>query len=168
MNKYDPKILPLVYLKDVPAGMSQYEFDTFIVGKHHSKARMIQDLLRRKSSAMDLIADLVNFTTLEVLEARQIVVLIDKELSKHNINDLNALEIEEPIYWINELARQSALEITTYGRIRPETQDKLMLLEEDQFSNAMLKTGSLVKKINTLAEAAYNITTPLPEGLPRT
>lgn len=167
MNKYDPKISPLVYLKDMSAGITQYEFDTFIVGKHHSVARMIQDLLRRKSAAIDLIADLDNFTTLEELEARQIIILIDKELSKYKIDDFNTLEKEEPIYWVNELARQSALEITTYGRIRPETQDKLMLLEEDQFSNAMLKTGSLVKKINTLADTAYNITTPMPEGLPR-
>lgn len=175
MNNYDPNIPVIKYLESSKVGMTQYEFDTFVVGKHHSRARLIQDLLKRKSKAQDVVgsADLTKFgidlpATIKTLEAKQLIEMIDSELAQHDINLLKDLESEEPAYWIDELARTSALEINTYGRIRPETMDKLMLLPEDHFVSAMNKSAILVVKLKNTAEGAQAIDAPIPENLPRT
>lgn len=174
MNSYDPTTSPLEYLKLVATGMTQYEFDTFVVGKHHSRARLIQDLLRRKQALLEKRDDDLSKFGIELpgnlkfSDADNMIKMIDIELSRHDINHLKDLEKEEPAYWIDELARTAALEINTYGRIRPETMDKLMLLPEENFISSMNKASTLVMKLKLTAEGAEIINAPLPGNLPRT
>lgn len=165
MNNYDPNRSPAEYLKNINVSMTQHEFDTFLVGKYHSKARLIRDLLVKKKE----IKDSYVFGQDIISQADQDMIrMIDAELDKHDINLINNLEKEEPIFWINELARQSALEINTYGRIRPETMDKLMLIETEHFEAAMAKCGALVMRLKQIADSAYSHSAPLPESMPRT
>jgi hypothetical protein len=169
MSNYDPTISPLKYLQTASVGMTQYEFDTFIVGKHHTRARLIQDLLRRKQNALDEIEHMpLTLRELDQAELKNLIRMIDIELSQHDINNIKDLESEEIAYWIDELARTSALEINTFGRIKPETMDKLMLIEEDHFISAMNKAGMLVMKLKLVAEGSHCIDAPLSKDMPRT
>lgn len=167
MSNYDPKQHPIIYLEmqGSSVGMTQFEFDTFIVGKHHSVSRLIQDLLRRKQIALELID--TKSESLEKSEANQLVNRIDTELAKHDINRLADIEYEESVYWIDELARQVALEVCTNGHISIETQDKLMLVEIESFENIMSKAGQLTQRIKLIAEGAASVQTPLPPAMPR-
>lgn len=167
MNTYDPNTSPLVYLKEYSVGITRFEFKTFVIGKHHSQARMIRDLLRMKQSALEDVSKLET-DTLRQCELIQLIEMIDTELANYDMNLLSDIEDEEPTYWINELARTAALEINTHGRIRPETMDKLMLIDEDHFVSAMIKAGKLVTKVTSTAENSETIDAPLPRNLPRT
>ena len=170
--QYESTKSPLHYLKEASTpGISSYEFETFVVGKHHSNARFIQSLLRMKQESLEKLDYLTKeekTNTLEFLDNQHLIKKIDNELSKHDINLLNDLDDEEEVYWIDRLARQSALEINTYGRIKPETIDKLMLMDEEHFILAMNKAGMLVDRIKNLAEDAHRISSPMPPTLPRT
>src|ERR1700756_4232310 len=96
MSNYDPTISPLEYLQTASVGMTQFEFDTFVVGKHHSRARMIQDLLRRKQEALDEInSPIVPVKNLRNAELDNLIKMIDAELSSHDINNIKDLESEE-------------------------------------------------------------------------
>lgn len=167
MSNYDPKQNPLFYLEtaNTSVGMTQFEFDTFIIGKHHSVARLIQDLLRRKQSAIEIIES--TKSELKKAESTQLIERIDIELSKYDINRLKDIEFEESVYWIDELARQVTLELCTNGTISQVTQDKLMLIEIESFQNVMLKANQLTQRIKLVAEGASVVQSPLPDSMPR-
>jgi hypothetical protein len=144
--------------------ITQYYFDTFIVGSHHSVPHLIADLQSRRSIAMFDMANKQPICQIESLQ--RLINMIDEKLSTLNLSLLNDLEDAEPIYWQNQLGRQCALEIVTYGRVRPETMNLLMCLEEDSFIATMSIAGRLSHKIQITGELGMNISAPLPDAVP--
>jgi hypothetical protein len=155
MNLLDPLI-------DIP--VTQYYFDTFIVGAHHSVPHLIADLSKRKDIALFYIEKDIPFY--KVMELEKLCKMIDTHLSTINPADAVNIEKAEPAYWVHRSGRQSALEISTYGRIRPETMDLLMCLEEDQYLAAMSIAGKLSMKIQSLGEYALSSQSSLPPSVP--
>lgn len=155
-------------LIDVP--VTKYYFDAFIVGAHSSLPHLLKDLLERKELILMALSDPDNsLPNYKIKELNFFDSLIESKISTLDI-DLKYLsdEIEnaEPEYWTNRLGRQSALEISTYGRIRPETMNLLMLLPEDNFVAAMNIAGRLSNKIQILGESSLSQQTPIPGTIP--
>ena len=155
MSALDPLI-------DIP--VTQYYFDTFIVGAHHSVPHLISDLSKRKDVALFYIEKDIPFY--KKMELEKLCKMIDKHLSLIDTAEINNLEKNEPAYWVHRLGRQSALEISTYGRIRPETMDLLMCLDEDRYIAAMSIAGKLSSKIQELGDYALTTQSPIPSSLP--
>jgi hypothetical protein len=154
-----------VFNSSIDFPITHYYFRTFVVGSYSSVPHLIRDLLSMKEIANKSIS-------LESLpsrneELKKLITMIDNELSKYDIeNELSELEESEPIYWVNRLGRQSALEISTYGRIRPETMNLLMCLPEDEFIAAMSIAGRLSTKVQVLGETSLSQRTPVPSTMP--
>jgi hypothetical protein len=166
---YDPEKHPIEYLRanNIPVGITSTYFRNFIVAAHHSKPHLILDLLKQKQNSIEEIARLLVIDgSLRLLELEQLIRMIDIELAKYNIDEVSKIEEEDTVYWVDKLARQSALEITTYARVRPETMNLLMLLSEDQFVNAMSKAGHLINAIKSLSDIGQNISPIIPDSLP--
>lgn len=145
--------------------VTRYYFKTFIVGSYSSVPHLIRDLLTMKEVANKSISK--NLPTYKNEELKSLVSMIDLELSNYDCEkELLNLEEAEPLYWINKLGRQSALEISTYGRIRPETMNLLMYLQEDEFTIAMSIAGRLSTKIQILGETSLSQNTPVPTTMP--
>ncbi len=136
-----------------PNIITQYYFDTFIVGAHHSEPHLIAELMQRKLQAR---AD----------SSLELECMIDKKLAELNLENLNDLESAEPAYWINELGRTAGIEINTYGRLKPETLQLLLCLEEDAFVEAMVIATRLTTRIQLLANTAATESAPVPSNMP--
>ena len=149
-------------LIDIP--VTKYYFDTFIVGAHHSVPHLISDLTKRKDIALFYIEKDIPFS--KKMDLEKLCKMIDTHLATLNLDDIGNIEDAEPTYWIHKLGRQSALEISTYGRIRPETMDLLMCLEEDSYIAAMSIAGKLSSKIQELGDYALTTQSPIPSSLP--
>lgn len=145
--------------------VTRYYFNTFVVGSYSSVPHLIRDLRNMRELANSSISsDLPGFKNHEL---KELVTMIDNELSKYDCeNELLELEESEPMYWVNRLGRHSALEISTYGRIRPDTMNLLMCLEEDEFIAAMSIAGRLSTKIQALGEESLSHPTPVPPTMP--
>ena len=156
MNTLDPLVA-------FPA--TQYYFDTFIVGAHHSLPHLVADLLERKSIAEFWVEkDIPNCKKESLVH---ILAMIDKKLSTIDADEEYKLEAAEPMYWIHRLSKQSALEISTYGRIRPETMELLMCLEDDEFAYIMCLAGRLSTKIQAIGDNSLSShQAPLPSSIP--
>jgi hypothetical protein len=149
-------------LIDIP--VTQYYFETFIIGAHHSVPHLIADLLKRKDIASFYIEkDIPDSKKADLIKLK---TMINAKLLSIDQTDLDHIEDAEPAYWVHRLGRQSALEISTYGRIRPETMDLLMCMEEDQYLAAMSIAGRLASKIQQLGEQALSTQSPIPSSLP--
>jgi len=151
-------------LIDIPS--TQYYFDTFIIGAHHSVPHMIADLLKRKELATSALAE----TKFEYKKKEYIklIEMIDDKLSEYDKNELNDLEFVESKYWINELARRSAIEINSYGRIRPETLELLLCVEEEDFRMIMQIAAGITTKLVMISSYAEAMSiAPIPENMPR-
>jgi hypothetical protein len=150
-------------LIDIPA--TQYYFDTFVVGAHHSVPHMIYDLLKRKESAEAAL----NEPVLEYKrkEYTKLIEMIDEKLSTLDMSDLDDLEAFEPTYWINELSRRAALEINSYGRVRPETLDLLLCVEEDDFLTIMKIVTGITTRIRIISESSEAMSAPVPSTMAR-
>jgi hypothetical protein len=150
-------------LIDIPS--TQYYFDTFVIGAHHSVPHMIADLLRRK----ELAEIAINNESLKykIKEYRKLIDMIDAKLSNHNINELNDLELAEPSYWVNELTRRVAIEVNTYGRVRPETMDLLLCVEEEDFGTIMKNASGITNRIKMISDFAEKMAAPVPPTMPR-
>lgn len=144
--------------------VTQYYFDTFIVGSHHSVPHLIRDLLARKEIAESALE--MEQYVYKRKELAKLIHLIDVKLSTLNINDVYLIEEFESVFWVNQLGRQSALEISTYGRIKPDTMNLLMCLTDDQFATAMNIAGKLSTKIQILGEHSLINSTPVPTAMP--
>jgi hypothetical protein len=155
MSTLDPLI-------DIP--VTQYYFDTFIVGAHHSVPHLISDLSRRKDIASFYIDKDIPFY--RKMELEKLCKMIDTHLSSIDPNSIGNIEDAEPTYWIHKLGRQSALEISTYGRIRPETMDLLMCLEEEHYVAAMSVAGRLSSKIQEIGDRGLATQSPIPSSIP--
>ena len=155
MNTLDPLI-------DIP--VTQYYFDTFIVGAHHSVPHLVADLTKRKDTATFYIEKDIPFY--KKMELEKLCKMIDSYLSTIDPNAALGIEDAEPAYWIHRLGRQSALEISTYGRIRPDTMNLLLCLEEDHYVAAMSIAGKLASKIQEVGDYALTTTSPIPTSLP--
>jgi hypothetical protein len=151
-------------LIDFPS--TQYYFDTFVVGAHHSTPHLIADLQHR----MGLLKfELSKQHAISVSnKLNKIQQMIQTKLDSLNLNELDELEDAEPYYWVNELGRRCAIEISTYGRIRPETMELLICLPDEDFVTAMSISGKLVNHIQLMGDGALNNTTTIPESMPRT
>ncbi len=150
-------------LIDIP--VTQYYFDTFVVGAHHSMPHLVADLLKRKALAQwrKVQGEIPN---IQRDEYDKLIGMIDAKLETINVEELNDVELAEPVYWVNELARRSAIEINTYGRIRPETMSLLMCVDEEDFITIMRISASFTAKLQMISETA-EATAPLPEKMPR-
>lgn len=147
-----------------PNILTKYYFDTFIVGSHHSIPHLIADLLNRKQYAEEQNEN--SKSELEKIINNKLISFIDDKLSDLDITQLDDLESSEKIYWINQLGRQSALEISTYGRLRPDTMDLLMCLPEEDFIITMSIAGKLSNRIQILGETSLSSNTDLPPSMP--
>lgn len=143
---------------------TQYYFDTFIVGAHHSVPHLIADLLHRKS----LIDEYLSASVVLNNKLAKLKKLICAKLDTLNLADVDQLEEAEPIYWVNELGRRSAIEISTYGRIRPETMELLICMTEEDYETTMTIAGKLSRDIQKLGDVSLNNQTDVPKNMPRT
>jgi hypothetical protein len=144
--------------------VTQYYFDTFIVGRHHSVPHLISDLNKRKNIATYyLLKDIPECIKEDLVKLSG---MIDTKLLTIDSNEILKLEAAEPAYWVNSLGRQSALEISTYGRIKPETMNLLMCLDEDRYIAVMSIAGHLAGKLQMLGEASLSSSAPIPSTLP--
>jgi hypothetical protein len=143
--------------------ITQYYFDTFIVGQHYSVPHLVADLNLKRQQAIELLARCEEYKSSNLT---MLIKMIDTELAKHNLNDHPNIEDCESAYWVIRLGRQSALEISTYGRIRPETMNLLMCLDDDAYMDAMSIAGRLSNKIENLGYSALNTNTPIPPTMP--
>jgi hypothetical protein len=150
-------------LIDIP--VTQYYFDTFVIGLHHSVPHMIADLLRRKELATVAMAETI--FEFKKNDYTKLISLIDEKLSEYDLNDLNDLEFVESKYWINELARKAAIEINSYGRIRPDTLELLLCLEEEDLKTIMQIAAGITRKLTMISAYAESIAVPIPENTPR-
>ena len=150
-------------LIDIP--VTQYYFDTFVVGAHHSMPHLVADLLKRKALAQwrKVQGEIPN---IQRDEYDKLIGMIDAKLETINVEELNDVELAEPVYWVNELARRSAIEINTYGRIRPETMSLLMCVDEEDFVTIMRISAGFTSRLQMISETA-EVTAPLPEKMPR-
>lgn len=154
-----------VFNSTIDFPITRYYFKTFIVGSYSSLSHLIRDLVQLKQIATNSISA-VN-ASFRNEELKLLINMIDSELANYDADAiLDDLEDDEPVYWINRLGRQSALEISTYGRIRPETMNLLMCLPEDDFQVAMSIAGRLANKIQILGEQALSQDTPIPPTIP--
>jgi hypothetical protein len=145
--------------------VTRYYFKTFIVGSYSFSSHLVRDLLQLKQAASNLISP--SNISYRNEELKLLINMIDAELANYDIEtELLNLEESEPVYWINRLGRQSALEISTYGRIRPETMNLLMCLPEDDFRAAMSIAGRLSTKIQVTGEQALSEETPISPTMP--
>ena len=145
--------------------ITRYYFKTFIVGSYSSLSHLIRDLLQMKQTATNSISS--TNASFRNEELKLLIGMIDAELVNYDADTILAdLEEDEPVYWINRLGRQSALEISTYGRIRPETMNLLMCLPEDDFQVAMSIAGRLATKIQVIGEQALSQDTSIPSTMP--
>lgn len=144
--------------------ITKYYFDTFIVGPHSSIPHLIVDLISRKEIALvEMKGDLPQF---KINDLKALVDLIEAKLLTLDMRKLEDLESEEPVYWIHKLGRQSALEIVTYGRVRPETMNLLMCLPEEDFIAAMSVAGRLSAKVQATADFSISQKTNIPASMP--
>ncbi len=142
-----------------------YYFNTFVVGAHHSIPHLIVDFQYRLSLLkFELSKQHASAVTNKLNKIQQ---MIQSKLDSVNLNELDELEEAEPYYWVNELGRRGAIEISTYGRIRPETMQLLICLDEDDFVSAMSIAGKLARDIQYAGENALQPSTPVPESMPR-
>lgn len=150
-------------LIDIP--VTQYYFDTFVIGAHHSVPHMIADLLRRKELAEVALQE----TKLEFKkkEYTKLISMIDEKLSTVDMDDINDLEFVESKYWINELSRRVAIEVNTYGRIRPDTLDLLLCIDEEDFGTIMKIAAGITNRMKLISDFAESMVTPVPETLPK-
>jgi hypothetical protein len=145
--------------------ITRYYFKTFIVESYSSVPHLVRDLLQLKQIAYNSISP--SNVSYRNEELKLLINMIEAELANYNTDiELAELEENEPIYWINRLGRQSALEISTYGRIRPETMNLLMYLPEDDFQIALSIAGRLSSKIQAMGEQSLSQETPLPPTMP--
>ncbi len=154
-----------VFNSTIDFPITRYYFKTFIVGSYSSLSHLIKDLLQLMQIASNSISPAnASFRNEEL---KVLISMIEAELANYDVDAALAdLEDDEPVYWINRLGRQSALEISTYGRIRPETMNLLMCLPEDDFQVAMSIAGRLANKIQILGEQALSQDTPIPPTIP--
>jgi len=150
-------------LIDIP--VTQYYFDTFVVGAHHSMPHLVADLLKRRELAKyeqsrEIPQVLRN-------EYDKLIKMIDAKLETIDIEELKDIELAEPIYWVNELARRSAIEINTYGRIRPETMTLLLCVDEEDFATIMKIASGITQRLVGISAKAEASATPVPEKMPR-
>lgn len=149
-------------LIDIPA--TKYYFETFVVGAHHSVPHLLKDLLHRKSE-IDLALNSNEHSTFVKDELLALQKLVDSKIEEVGYEHLNDIELAEPVYWINKLGKQCAIEISTYGRIRPETMELLVCLDDESFTAALAKAGGLSRIIDSKGSNAL-ARTPVPENLP--
>lgn len=145
--------------------VTRYYFDTFILGQYSSTSHLVRDLINmREVAAKSINAELPSY---KVKELKKLIDMIESELSNYNINaELANLEENEPVHWMHKLGRQAGLEISTYGRIRPETMNLLMCIPEENFEIAMSIAGRLSIKIQALGEESLMQNTPVPSTVP--
>jgi len=150
-------------LIDIPT--TQYYFDTFVIGAHHSVPHMIADLLKRK----DMANHAMTFNIDESTKANytRLIELIDAKLETFDVNELEDLELAEPLYWVNELARCVAIEINTYGRIRPETLSLLLCIDEEDFGTIMRIASEITCRLKLISDLAEAVVAPVPQQMPR-
>jgi len=145
--------------------ITRYYFKTFIVGPYSFSTHLVRDLLQLKQVASNSISP--SNVSYRNEELKLLINMIDAELANYDVEtELLNLEENESVYWINRLGRQSALEISTYGRIRPETMNLLMCLTEDEFQIVMSIAGRLTTKIQVMGEQALSQETPIPSTMP--
>lgn len=123
--------------------MTTYYFRTFVVGKHHSQRALREELIELQKDADPALTEMIQ----SALKDMPLVV-----------------EGNEHEYWINELARRAALEINSYGRVKPETLELMMCMQDDDFSAIMAIADSITQHIQELCKNAVN--TPLPTNIP--
>lgn len=151
-------------LIDIP--VTQYYFDTFVIGAHHSLPHLVADLVKRKRLAeWAKIQD--ETPPVQQDEYDKLIQMIDEKLSTINIEELADLELSEPAYWVNELARRSAIEINTYGRIRPDTLSLLLCISEEDFGTVMRIASNITQRLKLISDLAEASSTPVPEKMPR-
>jgi len=150
-------------LIDIP--VTQHYFDRFVIGAHHSIPHMIADLLKRKELATIAIRSSIN--DVQKSEYSKLVQLIDAKLETINVDEVKDLELAEPVYWVNELARRSAIEINTYGRIRPETLSLLLCVNEEDFGTIMRIASGITHRLKLISDLAEAVVAPVPQQMPR-
>lgn len=151
-------------LIDIP--VTQYYFDTFVVGAHHSLPHMVDDLLKRKRLA-EWSKTQAEISPVQRDDYDKLISMIDAKLDSINVDELNDLELSEPVYWVNELARRSAIEINTYGRIRPETMALLLCIDEEDFATVMKIASGITLKLQLISQESEIPTASVPEKMPR-
>lgn len=146
--------------------VTQYYFNTFVVGAHHSVPHMIADLQKRKALAKYAISSMPISDHVKD-ECLKLIQMIDKKLSEVNRDELQDIELVEPVYWVNELARRAAIEINTYGRIRPETLSMLLCIEEEDFGTVMRIASGITHRLKLISDLAEASVAPVPPQMPR-
>jgi hypothetical protein len=143
--------------------MTEYYFDTFIVGIHHSIPHLIADLLNKREVAeQELSTALPNRRS----DIEYFIKLIDKKLSILSCDVTDELEQNDRTYWVNELGRVAAIEINTYGRIKPDTLEKMLCLDDDSFVEVQSIAVRLTQKMQHLEYAAQQELAPVPPTMP--
>jgi hypothetical protein len=150
-------------LIDIPA--TKYYFDNFVVASHHSVPHLIADLKKRRDMAMHRMTWSLDEST--KAGYCKLIELIDEKLSTLNLDELNDLELAEPVYWVNELARRSAIEINTYGRIRPDTLSLLLCVSEEDFGTIMHIASGITNRLKLISDLAEASVAPVPTQMPR-
>jgi hypothetical protein len=147
-----------------PSVLTKYYFDVFIVSPHHSMPRLIADLMVRKKFAEEQIESSTSNAEKEILSS--LIKLINEKLKTLDLDELADIEHAEPVYWINELSRRCAIEINSYGRVRPETMELLMCVEDDDFVKIMSTANRITLRIQQLDAFARHDATPKPDNMP--
>lgn len=145
--------------------ITEYYVNTFIVGAHHSTPHLIRDLKRILSLANNELQK-SHHTPFRTAELHSLLAIVTEKLSTLNLDEESDLELAEPVFWVNQLGRQCSIEISTYGRIRPETMNLLICLPDDDFVAAMAISGKLVNRIQQLGESSLNSAAPIPPTMP--
>ena len=161
----DP-IVDLVFTElDLLKPRSDFEFETFFLGKWPTPARQMIGVMEEILKVSAELAELQNnpVQPTEILKRRKILVA-SKNLdqlqtwwqgftSKERIAILKNFENEEPEYWTTVLGRQAALEILSQKQTNPDTMDKMIRLPTDLYETATRICNEYITMVTEVTES---------------
>ena len=107
---------------------------------------------------------------MKIIKEREDVDVNSTEKLKQTISDKNVLEAEEHKYWIARMAKQSAIDLLTTGRIQSGNLDSMLMMSpEDQAAVADLAltySTAMNRSIGGIKEAAEQRVDRMLDGKP--
>ena len=145
--------------------MTKFEYSTFVLGGYPtvaSKYRKVNEDLVVESNKM-FGKDKTLITILKSIKSEFESMYEKDELS---IDD----DLQEKEYWIKKLAKQSAVELLSQGKVSSETMFKVSCLDNNSFEECIKETTKLSTHLNHVVQQAEKTVKPsdiVPEELMR-
>lgn len=140
-------------LKELYAGPSKWELDNIIYYDRLSSTRSLRDFLER----IQTLQNKKDKTSCESIELKYLIELFE-ELDE---DDVKELLVQDDDYskdsFIESLARRSALESLTMGRLHYETLNTACKLAPNDFILCAKRTQDLMSSIQNLAVKGENL-----------